>query len=325
MVFESVGGKMFGRYLRNAKGSVDNFSVSYRVACILALALPTVLWSNPFDKYESELDSVVGGLTRTGFFNGDPKLAKFFQTGTFQPTEDSVEPVGMEELPKYLKFSAIVSSKIIHEKGEVVKKHTVKSKDTLTSLSKSYNTSVERIKKQNGLKTDTIRLGDILEIPVVTGTASKKKVVTKRVFINPVPESRITSRFGRRKDPFNKYSRNFHSGLDMAAEVGTPVVASADGEVIFTGKHGGYGNTVILLHANEYKTVYAHCSKIVVEVGEKVKMGRVIAAVGRTGTATGAHLHFEVHKNGKITNPERALNSFEQTITKLTGTDVAGI
>lgn len=306
---------------------VDIFKVRRIVSAILLSCIfyPSFVWANPFEKYDEELNQLMGSQKLVFFASQDKDINQLFKSGKFAPAEDSMVLSSMEDLPKYLKFSTIVSSKIINEKGEVVKKHTIKSKDTLSSISKQYGTTIPKIKAKNGLKTDLIRLGDILEIPVVTAKASRKKVVTKRIFIKPVPESRISSRFGRRKDPFNKYSRNFHSGLDMAAAVGTPVVAAADGEVVFTGKNGGYGNTVILLHSNGYKTVYAHCSKIVVEVGEKVKMGRVVAAVGRTGTATGAHLHFEVFRNGKLINPETALNSFEKIVTKLSNTEVAGL
>lgn len=306
---------------------VDIFKVRTIASAILLFCIlfPGYAWADPFEKYNEELNQLMGAGKASVFASQDKSINQLFKTGKFAPAEESIVLSSMEDLPKYLKFSTIVSSKIINEKGEVVKRHTIKSKDTLSSISRHYGTTIQKIKDKNGLKTDLIRLGDVLEIPVVTSAASRKKVVTKRIFIKPVPESRISSRFGRRKDPFNKYSRNFHSGLDMAAGVGTPVVASADGEVVFTGKNGGYGNTVILLHSDGYKTVYAHCSKIVVEVGEKVKMGRVIAAVGRTGTATGAHLHFEVFRNGKLINPETALNSFKKTVTKLSNTEVAGL
>ncbi|WCL47933.1 peptidoglycan DD-metalloendopeptidase family protein [Leptospira sp. GIMC2001] len=306
---------------------VDRFKVgSKSFIFILFLSLyTTAIFSNPFDKYEEELNALTGKQTVSFFNSNDQKVKHFFQSGNFIPSSDHEEVDLLDDLPKYIKYSAIVSSKIINEKGEIVKKHTVKAKDTLLGIAKTYGSDLARIKSKNGLKTDLIRLGDILEVPVKVANASRKKVVTKRIFINPVPSSRISSTFGRRKDPFNKYSRNFHAGLDMAAAVGTPVIASADGEVAFTGKNGGYGNTVIILHPDGYKTVYAHCAKIVVEVGEKVTMGRVIAAVGRTGTATGAHLHFEVYKNGKLINPQTALNSYQKIITKLPITEVAGL
>lgn len=283
------------------------------VLCIYFLFIYSELMANPFAKFDQELNAWKSSFR----YSEDKTILTFFRNGTYTPSENSeiVDPA--EELPKYLKFSTIISSKIVEEKGIVIKKHTVKKNDTLSSIARTYKTTVPQIKSQNGLKTDLIRIGDILEVPIVTENASRKKIVTRRMFINPVPGSRVTSHFGRRTDPFNKYNKIFHSGIDLGAPLGTPVIAAADGEVIFTGKNGGYGNTVIILHSGGYKTVYAHCSKILVEVGEKVKMGRVIAAVGRTGTATGAHLHFEVHKNGKIINPQTALSMYEKIVTNL--------
>jgi LysM repeat protein len=306
---------------------VDTLKVKHFLPIwVLLLLIPSIIWANPFEKYDAELNEVAPIEESSLFFrSNETPIVKLFKSGKFVPSAETEEENSIDDLPKYLNVSTILSSKIVHEKGEVIKKHKVKSKDTLLAIAKLHKSDVTKIKKKNGLKNSKIQLGEVLEIPVVTGSASVKKVVTKRIFINPVPDSRISSRFGRRSDPFNKYSRNFHSGMDMAAKVGTPIVASADGEVVFTGNNGGYGNTVILLHQNGYKTVYAHCAKIVVEVGEKVKMGRVVAAVGRTGTATGAHLHFEVFRNGKLINPQTALNSFEKIITKLTNSEVAGL
>lgn len=306
---------------------VEDREVKLKVSLFLMIFIPGLLSANPFEKYDEELDAWMDSHSslQARVQDADSKsISRLFKKGNYHPSNESEIIDHLADLPKYMKFSTIVSSKIIHEKGYILKKHVVKKNDTLSSMARSYKTTVARIKKQNGLKTDIIRLGDILEVPVVTGSASRKKIVTERVFINPVPNSRVSSYYGRRKDPFNKYSKNFHSGLDLAAPLGTPVMAAAEGEVVFTGKNGGYGNTVILLHENGYKTVYAHCSKIVVEVGEKVKMGRVIAAVGRTGTATGAHLHFEVYKNGKLHNPSSALRTYKKIVTNLP-TKVAGL
>ncbi len=316
---KKANGRAYGRMNSSFMELIVDILIAMRLSTsILILCISLALHADPFGKYEKELDDWKSSHSRSLLLNSEDKsIMALFQAGKFSPADPTEVVDSMDDLPKYLKFSTIISSKIIHEKGILIKKHTVKKNDTLSSLARSYKTTVPQIKSQNGLKTDTIRIGDILEIPVVTGNASKKKIITQRMFINPVPGSKITSHYGTRKDPFNKYSKNFHSGMDLGAPIGTPVVASADGEVIFTGKNGGYGNTVMILHANGYKTVYAHCSKIVVEPGEKVKMGRVIAAVGRTGTATGAHLHFEVHKNGKLLNPQTALATYEKIVTNL--------
>jgi len=112
----------------------------------------------------------------------------------------------------------------------------------------------------------------------------------------------VTSGFGYRRDPFTG-RRMFHEGLDIAARVGTPIVATADGVVLVAGWREGYGKTVEINHGFGYSTRYGHCSKIVVKPGQHVKRGEVIAYVGSTGRSTAPHLHYEVRIKGKPVNP----------------------
>ncbi len=112
----------------------------------------------------------------------------------------------------------------------------------------------------------------------------------------------VTSGFGYRKDPFTG-RRTFHEGLDIAARVGTPIVATADGVVMMAGWKEGFGKTVMINHGFGYVTRYAHCSKIIVKPGQQVKRGEVIAYVGNTGRSTAPHLHYEVRIKGKPVNP----------------------
>ena len=105
----------------------------------------------------------------------------------------------------------------------------------------------------------------------------------------------------------------FHQGIDIAAEMGTPIVATADGVVTLAGWNaGGYGNMVDIDHGNGLKTRYAHASKVFVKIGDIVKAGERIALVGRTGRATGSHLHFEVHVNDVPQNPVAFLENAGQ-------------
>jgi murein DD-endopeptidase MepM/ murein hydrolase activator NlpD len=129
---------------------------------------------------------------------------------------------------------------------------------------------------------------------------SEKDFFQLKAFIHPVA-GRITSGFGMRKDPFTE-KHKFHKGIDIACSIGTPVVASAEGIVIFVGNKKGYGKTIIVEHRNGYQTLYGHLSEYSVQVGAKVKQGQKIALSGMTGRATGPHLHFEVRRQGK---PER--------------------
>ena len=108
----------------------------------------------------------------------------------------------------------------------------------------------------------------------------------------------ITSRFGLR-DIEPKY----HTGIDIAANTGTKIVAAIDGTVSEVSSEGEYGNHIII-KTDDITTLYAHCNKLLVKEGEKVKKGDNIAEVGSTGNATGPHLHFEIKKGNRLINPE---------------------
>lgn len=114
---------------------------------------------------------------------------------------------------------------------------------------------------------------------------------------------KITSRFGRRYSPFTNLP-SFHTGIDISIPEGTPVVASADGIVKFSGRKGAYGKAVHILHPNGKETIYAHLSSVKVIAGREIKRGETIGRVGSTGQSTGPHLHYEVLENGRPVNPE---------------------
>ena len=119
----------------------------------------------------------------------------------------------------------------------------------------------------------------------------------------PVPNyTAVSSSYGWRIHPIT-YEQSFHTGTDIPAPLGTPVIASADGKVIESGWKGGYGNTVMIDHGSGVVTLYAHNSALDVVAGQTVKAGQVIAKVGSTGQSTGPHSHFEVRVNGEYTNP----------------------
>lgn len=119
----------------------------------------------------------------------------------------------------------------------------------------------------------------------------------------PVPSSsEISSGYGNRLHPILKKYR-MHTGIDISASSGKSIVAANNGTVKYSGWQSGYGNTVIIDHGGGITTLYAHCSKLLVSVGDSVKAGDVIAKVGSTGLSTGPHLHFEVRKDGATTDP----------------------
>ena len=116
----------------------------------------------------------------------------------------------------------------------------------------------------------------------------------------------MTSYFGMRKSPFTG-NRVMHDGLDIAANVGTPVVATADGIVARVEYQAGYGKTVVIDHGYGYRTLFGHNSRILVKPGERVKRGDQIALVGNTGRSTGPHVHYELRLNGVPIDPRNTL------------------
>ena len=124
----------------------------------------------------------------------------------------------------------------------------------------------------------------------------------------PVKKGWMSSGFGKRTDPF-KGKKSYHRGVDFAGKSGADVVAVASGVVIRSKKVSGYGNVVEIRHADGYSTLYAHNKKNLVKNGDMVSKGQTIALLGSTGRSSGPHVHFEVHRNGKIVNPVRFVRS----------------
>lgn len=123
----------------------------------------------------------------------------------------------------------------------------------------------------------------------------------------PVDSGYMSSHFGYRTDPITG-GKQFHRGLDFSGNPGDPVKVVADGVVIFAGRDAGYGNVVDVDHGNGLMTRYAHNRQLLVRIGERVRAGQQIAAMGATGRATGTHLHFEVWRDGRPVNPRQFLS-----------------
>jgi len=144
----------------------------------------------------------------------------------------------------------------------------------------------------------------VVSKPKTTKTSIPKKMSYQNVpisvaLIRPVSGT-ITSRFGA----ISKIRSGAHTGLDIAAKTGTPIVAAASGTVTYSGYYGTFGYLVKISHGNGLETYYAHCSKLYVKVGQQVNQGETIAAIGSTGNSTGPHLHLEVRVNGVAYNPQ---------------------
>lgn len=118
----------------------------------------------------------------------------------------------------------------------------------------------------------------------------------------PIKKGWMSSRFGRRNDPFTGKIA-WHAGVDFAGKEGIDIVAVAAGVVTWSGERYGYGRLVEINHGNGFKTRYGHCKENLVKVGDVVKKGQVVALMGSTGRSTGPHVHFEVYKHGRTVDP----------------------
>ena len=176
----------------------------------------------------------------------------------------------------------------------------VKKGENLWSISRKYNVKLDTIVTANHIPdVSKITAGQRLIIPRIPGMRT-----SICDFIWPV-KGRITSSYGTRI--LNGY-KEFHSGIDIGSPTGTNIVAAEKGKVSYVGYMRGYGNIIVLSHSGGYSTVYAHNSVNLVKRGQSVNRGTVIGKVGRTGNATGPHVHFEIRLNGKPRNPSPYLN-----------------
>lgn len=266
---------------------------------------------------EESLKEYTSDVTYSTFSNENQKIKEFFILKNPPENADHLEDEQEIKLPSKLPFNIIASKKIIYPPRNSFKKHKILKGDTYYSIANKFNISVNSITKLNHSDQKNLQIGAVIKIPVKLKAKTPKEIIYKKVFIYPVENAKMTSSYGRRRNPFNRFNSHFHAGIDLAGSVGTPAIAAADGVVDFAGRNGGYGNTVILEHKNGIKTIYAHLSRIKVKIGEKIRMGDVIGAVGRTGIATAAHLHFAVLKNGKFINPVIILQQTTKLIREL--------
>lgn len=182
------------------------------------------------------------------------------------------------------------------EKAKEIKLVTAMGNNELvTSITNQLNNLTKRVAFQSKSFDDISKMVE-----------NKEKLLSAIPAIQPVSNrdlSRIASGFGSRIDPVYKVPK-FHAGLDFTAPSGTPIYATADGTVSEAGYNaGGYGNKVMINHGFGYETLYGHMVRIKARVGQSVKRGEVIGWVGSTGKSTGAHCHYEVHKNGTPVDP----------------------
>jgi murein DD-endopeptidase MepM/ murein hydrolase activator NlpD len=185
--------------------------------------------------------------------------------------------------------------------------YTVKKDDTLEAIAAKYNSDASDIQIANELFNNTALPGSSLFIPGAKLDWMERQEINGDLFIWPTA-GYITSSYGYRIYPFSDGGgRQFHSGMDIGAPMGSPVRAAMSGRVSSAGWDDVLGNHVVISHHSGYRTLYGHMSVIRVKTGAYVGTGERIGDVGSTGKSTGPHVHFTVYKNGVTVNPRTLL------------------
>jgi murein DD-endopeptidase MepM/ murein hydrolase activator NlpD len=180
-------------------------------------------------------------------------------------------------------------------------KYRVRRGDYLGGIARKFGVALNELLDWNNLETSVIVPGQELFIPSARLSEMERNRVFGRLFIYPT-KGRITDRFGMRRDPFTGM-RRFHNGVDLAAAVGTPVIASMSGKVAMLGYNPTYGKYLILTHPEGFQTLYGHLDAFRVQKGESVSQGQRIADMGNSGYSTGSHLHFSIFRKGEPIDP----------------------
>ncbi len=211
----------------------------------------------------------------------------------------------LEIAKKDLEYKRMLSENIRSDKQRQV---TAKQKE-IEAITVSRGGLEERIRKSKAAlekleqqEDNLLKQSTLLEKQIRNSSKKGTKYTGGSMVWPSTDSTRITSYYGTRYHPILKKYR-MHTGLDIDAANKTSIVAANKGTVLVAGWQGDYGNAVIIDHGGGISTLYAHSSKVLVSKGDKVEAGDTIAKVGSTGLSTGPHLHFEVRKDGKLTNP----------------------
>ncbi len=209
----------------------------------------------------------------------------------------------MNDLKSYSNQQVIIPSKrgVIHEVNE--------NGENAATLANVYKVDKAEIEKNNDLFLGMMNRGDLIFIPdakPVFISENLKKLFAKRNMFRSPLSGKYTSLTGVRIHPVTG-DKTVHQGVDIKADMGSWVGASADGTVIFAGWAGNLGYAVKIKHKDGYMSVYGHLSKIFVHEGQKVFAGKLVAKTGNSGRTTGPHLHFAIYKDGSLQDPLKFL------------------
>lgn len=205
-------------------------------------------------------------------------------------------------------------AKIAGEKDKPSSKNSNQTPDSLLSANRGGPLVNARPMTEPDLQAAILELTQAVDARDESLSSIEAKILQQSVLKDMLPNSKPinaafnSSSYGWRIDPFNG-NKAFHEGLDFTANTGTPIRAAADGIVSSVEQGGAYGKLVKIEHGAGLETRYAHTSKILVKVGERVIKGQMVAEVGSTGRSTGPHLHYEIRLNGASLDPRKYLKN----------------
>ena len=189
--------------------------------------------------------------------------------------------------------------------------YKVKLGESMQSIANSLNIPYELLTRSNPW-LDPVRIKPEMKLVIPSDAVvsqhqselnySSRQAENMHGHIWPLKKISVSSPYGTRNG-------RMHKGIDLRAPRGTPILTTDDGVVIFSGVKGGYGKLVVIDHGYDIHTVYAHNSQNLVRKGQRVKQGETIAKVGRTGKATGHHVHYEFRRDGKAVNPTHTIQA----------------
>lgn len=256
---------------------------------------------------------------------GANKPAESKQKPAQPAKEEVIEPKETEEKVKPAEKPQPQAKPEVNQQSNAKsgKTYTVQPGDSLSGIASKTNSSVSQIVESNkGLDAGNLQVGQNIVTPAKEAAKPEQQVETPKPAAKPSTAQEtqtnaqgwvrptagvVTSRYGWRSYPLNPSRRDFHMGVDISSGTNSPVVAAKAGTVTASnsGYNWGYGNYVDIDHGDGLMTRYAHLAPgWKASVGQKVAAGERIGTQGTTGASTGVHLHFEIHKNGKHTNPE---------------------
>ena len=257
------------------------------------------------------LELIFGAESLTDFLIGLDNAVRLleYDTSLMQAYKDTKEILEEERILQEQNLADQEKAKeSLDEQLREAERIVKESEDELAKVKSDIKKNQELLdKNESDLQDAAKRLDKVIDDLIKQRGATQKVAEGNYMWPLPTNCTTITSSFGKRTDPFGSGAIKNHTGTDIYAPKGTKIYASNHGTVIKAEKDSSYGNYVLIDHGGNIYTLYAHASKLLVKVGDKVKKGDVIAEVGMTGSATGYHLHIEFREGTTRVNPMKYL------------------